>query len=72
VISRYLRVWASLFWEVERAGVVPANNVVKDYNRNLLCGEGPNHVIAAVEGNFAQFGNFTTTGPLGGLLGVSR
>ena len=43
----------------------PPNNVVKDYNRNLPCGNAANQVMAAVESNFARFGNFTTRGPLG-------
>jgi hypothetical protein len=45
--------------------LVPPKNVVKDYNRNLPCGKAANQVMAAIEGNFARFGNFTTRGPLG-------
>jgi len=51
-------------WSSE-VSIVPPKNVVKDYNRNLPCGKAANQVMAAIEGNFARFGNFTTRGPLG-------
>jgi hypothetical protein len=39
VISRYLRVWASLFWEVERADVVPANNGIPSQGWIILASD---------------------------------